>query len=234
MSEESTTSDLVELTRHALEAASRHDADALMGFYAPDAVLDLSAAGIGTFEGVATMRSFLEDWWGTWGDHLVEVEEIVDLGHDVVFSRTWEDGRLLGSDSHVEQRVGWVFLWVQGMLERQTVYLDIDEAVLPPNALPSRGGRRCRGRTWRLFDKRWTPSIAATRGSGGRLVIQKSKTSHHATGQSPNRRGVPMQSGISTSRQWSRGVKASTSTPRSPKSRKTISWHTCEASCEAS
>jgi ketosteroid isomerase-like protein len=126
MAEESTTSNLVELTRHVVEAASRHDLDALMGFYAPDAVWDVE--GLGTFEGVAAIRSFLEDWWGTWGDHLVEVEEIADLGHGVVFSCAQEDGRLAGSDGHVEQRRGWVFLWVQGVIDRQAGYLDIDAA----------------------------------------------------------------------------------------------------------
>jgi ketosteroid isomerase-like protein len=128
MSEESTTPDLVELTRHALEAANRHDLDAMMGSYAQGAVWDLSDAGIGTFEGVAAIRSFVEDWWGTWGEHLMEVEEIVNLGHGVVFSSIREDGRLLGSDSHVEQRRGWIFLWVRCMIERQAVYLDIEAA----------------------------------------------------------------------------------------------------------
>src|SRR2546427_4045820 len=103
MAQESTTPDLVELTRHAWEASSSHDPDALMGFYAPDAVLDLSAAGIGIFEGVAAIRSLVEDWWGTWGDHINEVEEIVDLGHGVAFSCVRERGRLVGSDRHVEQ-----------------------------------------------------------------------------------------------------------------------------------
>ena len=98
-----------------------------MSFYAPDAVWDLSDAGLGTFEGVAAIGSFIDDWWGTWGDHLIEVEEIVDLGNDVVFSPLREEGRLAGSDSHVEQRRGWVYLWVDGMVERQTGYLDIDE-----------------------------------------------------------------------------------------------------------
>ena len=127
MPEESTTPDPVELTRHAIGVASRHDLDALMGLFAPDAVFDLSDLGIGTFEGEAGIRGFLEDWWGTWGDHLIELEEIVDLGHGVVFSPVREDGRLAGSDRHVEQRRGWVILWVQGMIERFTAYLDIDE-----------------------------------------------------------------------------------------------------------
>jgi ketosteroid isomerase-like protein len=64
VSQESTTPDLVELTRRAFEAGSRHDIDAVMGFYAPNAVWDLSNVGIGTFEGVAAIRSFAEEWLG--------------------------------------------------------------------------------------------------------------------------------------------------------------------------
>ena len=128
MSEESTTPDWVELTRRSLDAANRHQADALMCFYAADAVFDVTDAGLGTFEGVAAIKSFLEDWWGTWGDHRMEVEEIVDLGHGVVFTVVREDGRLAGSDGHVEQRRGWVLLWVQDTIKRQAGYLDLDEA----------------------------------------------------------------------------------------------------------
>jgi ketosteroid isomerase-like protein len=126
--EESTIPGLVERTRQAFEAAGRNDVDALIGFYAADAVLDLSDLGVGTFEGGAALRTFLEDWWGTWGDHLIEAEEIVDLGDGVVFSRVREVGRLVGSDRHVEQRMGWVFRWAQGMIEKLTVDSDIDSA----------------------------------------------------------------------------------------------------------
>src|SRR2546421_10023203 len=128
MSEASTTPDLVELTRRAFEAGSRHDIDAVMGFYAPNAVFDLSNVGIGTFEGVAAIRSFAEEWSGTWGEHTIEVEEIVDLGHGVVLASVREDGRLVGSDGHVQQRRVGVFVWVQGIIERQTTYTDINEA----------------------------------------------------------------------------------------------------------
>ena len=128
MPEESTTPDLVELSRDVLDAASRHDLDAALSFYAHDAVWDLSAVGLGTVEGVAAIRTFVEDWWGTWADYLLEVEETVDLGHGVVFSTAREDGRLVASDRHVEQRVAFIFLWAQGVVERQTVHLDIDEA----------------------------------------------------------------------------------------------------------
>jgi ketosteroid isomerase-like protein len=128
MSEESTTPDLVEMTRRIFDAGSRHDLGAVLRFYAPDAVLDLSDAALGTFEGLAAIGSFLEDWWGTWGEHMIEVEESVNLGHGVVFSVVWEDGRLVGRDSHVQQRRGWVTLWVEDVISRTTVYLDIDEA----------------------------------------------------------------------------------------------------------
>ena len=128
MPEAFTTPDLVELTRRAFAAASRHDMDALMGFYARDAVLDLSDVGIGTFEGATALRSMFQDWWGTWGDHLIELEELVNLGHGVVFTAVREDGRLVGSDRHVEHRRGWVTLWRQDKVLRLVVYLDIDEA----------------------------------------------------------------------------------------------------------
>ena len=128
MSEEPTTPDLVELSRRAYEATSRHDIDTLVGFYAPNAVWDGSNVGIGTFEGVAAIRSFIEEWWGTWGEHTIEVEEIVDVGRGVVLLSLREDGRLVGSDGHVEQKRAAVVVWVKGIIERQTPYLDIDAA----------------------------------------------------------------------------------------------------------
>jgi SnoaL-like domain len=62
MSEEPTTPDLVERWRQANEAFVRRDFDAMMSFFAPDAVWDLSSAGIGRFEGTAAIRGFHEDW----------------------------------------------------------------------------------------------------------------------------------------------------------------------------
>jgi ketosteroid isomerase-like protein len=56
MSEESTTSDLVELTRVAWEGVDRHDRDRVASFYGPDAVLDLAG-----FEAVADEVCQLDD-----------------------------------------------------------------------------------------------------------------------------------------------------------------------------
>jgi ketosteroid isomerase-like protein len=128
MSEESTTPDPIELVRRAFVAGNRHDLDTVLSFYTPDAVWDLSDAGLGTFEGLAAIGSFLKEWWVTWDEHVNEVEESVDLGHDVAFSVVWEDGRLVGGESHVQQRRGWVTLCAKDAILRTTVYLDIDEA----------------------------------------------------------------------------------------------------------
>jgi ketosteroid isomerase-like protein len=57
-----------------------------------------------------------------------EVEEIVGFGQGVVFSCVRERGRLVGSDRHVEQRGGWVFTWMHGMIQRLTAYTDTDDA----------------------------------------------------------------------------------------------------------
>ena len=128
MPEEYTNPDLVELSRRQFEAAKRHDADAVLSNYVPDAVWDLSDAGMGVFEGVAAIRAFFEDWWGTWGEHEIEVEEVADLGGGVMYSCVREGSRLRGSDGHVEQRRGWITLWAGDKIERVTIYLDIDRA----------------------------------------------------------------------------------------------------------
>jgi len=58
MPEESTTPDLVELGSRFLEAANRRDFDAMLSFFAPDAVLGSGDALRMTFEGVAAIRGF--------------------------------------------------------------------------------------------------------------------------------------------------------------------------------
>jgi ketosteroid isomerase-like protein len=128
MSGESTTPDLVELTEQAFDAGSRYDIDAIMGFHVPDAVWDLSDLGLGTFDGAAAIRGFVEDWFATWQDLVLETEEIVDLGHGVVFATVREEGRPTASGGHVEQQRGWVILGVEGNIARIVIYLDIDGA----------------------------------------------------------------------------------------------------------
>jgi ketosteroid isomerase-like protein len=96
MTEESTMSDLVELARRSIEATSERDLDAMMAFYAPDAVWDASPMGIGTFEGKAAVRSFLEDRFASYEDWELQAEKLQDLGNGVTFAVFMQKGRPVG------------------------------------------------------------------------------------------------------------------------------------------
>src|ERR1043166_1362366 len=100
MSEESTTPDLVELGSRHLEAAIRRDLDAMLSFYASDAVLE-NAEGLGTFEGKAAIRGFWQDWLASYEEFWVEREEVLDLGYGVVFSVLLTRGRPVGSSGEL-------------------------------------------------------------------------------------------------------------------------------------
>ncbi len=129
MSEESTTPDLVELTRTFYETMDREcDFDALEGFFAPDAVWDLSESHLGIYEGVAAIRDFLVGYWATWKDHHHAIEEILNFGHGVLFVAILEDGCPRGSDGRVQARHLQVFEWVHSEILRISGYTDIDEA----------------------------------------------------------------------------------------------------------
>lgn len=119
-SEESTTPAVVQLTRRQFEAGSRRDLDAVLSFYAPDAVWE--AVSLGTsFEGVEAIRGFLGDWLGAYEEFGMEPEEILDLGNGVVFVVARLTGRPVGSRGGVLiRRRPLVFKWVDGLVARVT------------------------------------------------------------------------------------------------------------------
>ena len=128
MAEESTTPDLVRLVRQSYEAVSRGDLDAMMSLFAPDAVYDLSEAGLGIFEGEEAIRRFFEDWHRSWEDYRFEEEEILDLGHGVGLSVLRESARLVGGKGRVELLAAQVFIWANGKVEWLKAYPDVDAA----------------------------------------------------------------------------------------------------------
>jgi ketosteroid isomerase-like protein len=139
--EEFTTPDPVALTRTFYETMDRDwDFDALAGFFAPNAVWDLSASHLGSYEGVAAIGDFLVGYWATWEDHHHEIEEILDFGHGVLSVAIWEDGCPRGSDARVQARHLQVFEWVQGEILRITGYADIDEACAAAERLAQERG----------------------------------------------------------------------------------------------
>jgi ketosteroid isomerase-like protein len=124
MSEEPPTPDLVELVRKQLEALNRRDLDGAMSSVAEDGVLDGRAD---LLEGRATIRGFLDDWFGAYEELDYELEEVSHLGGGVVFAVVNQDGRLVGSAGRIRQREGWVYLWEGGSIARLTTS-EVDEA----------------------------------------------------------------------------------------------------------
>jgi ketosteroid isomerase-like protein len=122
------TPDLVRLARQGYEAVSRGDLDGVMSLFAADAVYDMSAAGLETFEGAEAIRGFIEDWYRPWEDYRYEIEELIDLGHGVVLSVLREGGRLAGGKGRVEQRVAHLTTWTNGKIEWFKHYRAPDEA----------------------------------------------------------------------------------------------------------
>jgi ketosteroid isomerase-like protein len=130
MPEESTTPDLEETLRRLREALKSGDLDAAVAVYAPDAVWDVSLLGLeGVFEGREAIRGAYENLIAPYEDLEVVAEEFRDLGNGVTLVVLLVRGRLRGSTRFVESRLAAsVAMWANGLIERQTAYLDIDEA----------------------------------------------------------------------------------------------------------
>jgi ketosteroid isomerase-like protein len=128
MAEDSTSPDPVGLVRRAFDAGNRHDIEAVVAFQASDSVWDLSDLGLGVFEGAAAIRGWLEDWFGAWAGLRLDVGEMVDFGHGVVFASVLEGGHPAQGGGHIEQQRGWAILGESGKIARTMIYGNIDEA----------------------------------------------------------------------------------------------------------
>jgi hypothetical protein len=71
----------------------------------------------------------LDDWFGSFAELRMEVEEFVVLDNGVVLAVVKQEGRPVGVDGQVHQREGWAICWsADGLLVRLTTHPDIDEA----------------------------------------------------------------------------------------------------------
>jgi ketosteroid isomerase-like protein len=127
MTEESTTPDLVELTRSLYDAVDRRDLDSWIRLFAPDAVLEATTVAE-RFEGRTAIRGFLEDWLDMFDQYETKPDEILDLGHSVVFVANRLTARLPGSDAELRMRDAHVYEWAERMVVRITLDTDIDAA----------------------------------------------------------------------------------------------------------
>jgi ketosteroid isomerase-like protein len=126
MSEESTTPDLVELTRRSIEALGEGN-EAATSFYAPDGVWDASW-GMGVHEGREAVGDFFRDWRSSYDELTREIETLRDFGNGVTFAVIVQTGRVGGSSGSVQLRYGSVMEWSGGLIVRNTTYTDTDEA----------------------------------------------------------------------------------------------------------
>ncbi|HEY4451766.1 MAG TPA: nuclear transport factor 2 family protein [Solirubrobacteraceae bacterium] len=126
MPEESTTPDLVELTRQAIGAAQRGDWEAAMGLFAPDVAWE-SLDGLGMFEGATAVRGFLEDFRSGYETFDTEPEEILEVGDGVIFVVIRHKGRLRGGAGGVEGRFAWAVASEGGLVAHVTAGSDIGE-----------------------------------------------------------------------------------------------------------
>jgi uncharacterized protein (TIGR02246 family) len=138
MPEESTPPDLVVLVGRAFEAANRRDLDAVASSFAEDATFD---GRVEDLHGRAAIRSFLEEWFGTYEKLEFGLEEVRDLGNGVVFAVVVQNGRPADSGGHIRQREGWVFVWVRDLIARLTTF-DVDDARAAAERLVGERGRR--------------------------------------------------------------------------------------------
>jgi ketosteroid isomerase-like protein len=127
MSEEPATSELLELVRRSTEAVNCRDLDQFLCSFGCDSVWDLSPMGLGTYRGVSAVRGFMEDWTGSYELFELALEEVLDLGNDVVFAVVVQRARLSNSTAELQMRYASVNSRAGAVFERITNYADIDE-----------------------------------------------------------------------------------------------------------
>ena len=121
------TQDPIEVIGRFIASIDGRDCEAIESFYAPDASWD---SIMGVFEGRRAIRDYFENWFGDFDGMRTELEEALDLGNGVCLVVNSQRGRPVGVTGVVRHRQAWVITLVDGLIVRQTSYLDtqIDEA----------------------------------------------------------------------------------------------------------
>ena len=139
MPEQSTTPDLVELTRRFGDPTpSQLD---FLRFFADDALWE--ALPLGTrYHGIEEIREFLTDWFRSYEEHEVESREISDLGNGVILAAFQHTTRLAGGTTGTRIRELWVFVlvWERRTVTRVISYQDLNLARAAAEALAEKRG----------------------------------------------------------------------------------------------
>jgi hypothetical protein len=126
MSEGATTPDRERLMRCFYEAINRRDvADGVARLFAPDASYH---AALRVVEGHEAIARVIEDWIAPYEESEIDLEGFRELRSDVTVCELVQRSRPTGSSRFVEFRYVPVSTWTDGLVERLTIYIDIDEA----------------------------------------------------------------------------------------------------------
>jgi ketosteroid isomerase-like protein len=125
MSEEPTTSDLVQVIRRVFEAFARGDLETSAGFFATDAVWE----GLEVATGRERIQVLWEDYAGSLGNLQIHLDEVVDYGHGVLLAVTSQTGHPQGTAHQLRGREAYLYECSNGLIDRVTAYRgNIDEA----------------------------------------------------------------------------------------------------------
>jgi len=93
-----------------------------MAFYAPDALMDGTRTVGGLWRGRAAIRSLVDDWRDAYDELKWAADEPVDLGNGVAFAVVSQKASPVGVANYVQQREGWVWVWVDDLIVSVTFY----------------------------------------------------------------------------------------------------------------
>jgi ketosteroid isomerase-like protein len=124
MSEESASPDLVVLTQSVFDAVDRGDLDGAFGAFAPDAIW-VSEVLETTFEGMPSIRRFIERWTSVYEAFDVQTEDILDVGNGVVLCVFMNRSHDPDGAGEPTLRFALVILWADGAIQMVTGDEDI-------------------------------------------------------------------------------------------------------------
>jgi ketosteroid isomerase-like protein len=128
MPEQPRTSDLVELTRRQFDYAKAGDWEGVLSFYGPNIDWDMTAGGLGKYDGPAALRQFFTEWTGSYKEWELDLEEVDDLGDGLVLAIALTRGRSGRRGRWVELRFATIARWTDGLIAQITSYTDVDQA----------------------------------------------------------------------------------------------------------
>jgi ketosteroid isomerase-like protein len=120
----------VQVVRGMYEAFHRRDFDSALDCFAPDVLVDASKArpGVGVSKGRDSVNALVASWIASWDEWREEVEEIRDLGGQVLVLST-QRGRGKGTGVEVEARYAMLYDVSGGEITSLRMYRNPAEAL---------------------------------------------------------------------------------------------------------